>query len=618
MYHKIRMYHSFICDEHDPRAEQPSKIKLQLKPHQLTAIKKMQVMERSKRLNYVLDDNNGQVSVDRLSIGVFADKPGFGKTMTMLGLIASNDDIKQLDSELLLSESQNCLNQSHEIRKHHARVTDDAFVKSTLIAVPHGPVFNQWYEAIKKHTTLTVYTVAKSSAIDSLPESAYEAEKILSTYDIVLVSSTYYDKLNLHCSYDLDDWKRAVIDEADNISMNGRCVYDIRTQFVWFISTRPNLLHQSDCTGYVRHSFSKIKPFLLKYLTVQNKEAYVEASFEVPPPITKRYLCKDSSNVNALSMVANHEIIDMLNSDDIVGAFRAIRSRGNDDIMNLIANELHVEIVNKSRRLQSMRTHGSDDVRFKRDRLTQEIAGLYAKLRHTRERFEDMTNKECVICYEALRQPVALPCAHLFCGCCIMRWIKEQITPYRMRSSCPICKTPIDIRQMIRLDSSEDVDCPNRPKDEMIIDLIQEKPLGKFLIFSTHDATFQRLKSLLANAGIAFQRLKGQPACQDKILSDFQNSNLRVILLNSRHSGFGIDMHFATDIVLYQKLSEDATRQVCARADRVGRTGPLTLHQLLYKNELHKKDVEAGCIIARKAEVLQPPQISTRSDAIIS
>ena len=83
-------YSGFECNETDRKASQPDVIKIQLKPHQLTSIAKMASMEAG-RIAYDLP--NGSYEVDAVSIGILADKAGYGKTMTTLGLVASNQDI---------------------------------------------------------------------------------------------------------------------------------------------------------------------------------------------------------------------------------------------------------------------------------------------------------------------------------------------------------------------------------------------------------------------------------------------------------------------------------------------------------------------------------------------
>ena len=78
--------------------------------------------------------------------------------------------------------------------------------------------------------------------------------------------------------------------------------------------------------------------------------------------------------------------------------------------------------------------------------------------------------------------------------------------------------------------------------------------------------------------------IKGTTSTMNKILENFKNGNLRVILLNTNHAGSGIDISFASDIVIYHKMY-DQKIQAIGRAYRVGRKEELIVHNLLYEDE---------------------------------
>jgi len=59
---------------------------------------------------------------------------------------------------------------------------------------------------------------------------------------------------------------------------------------------------------------------------------------------------------------------------------------------------------------------------------------------------------------------------------------------------------------------------------------------------------------------------------------------MRVILLNTRFAGSGIEITCATDVILVHSMGDDSTQAV-GRANRVGRTTPLHVHKLLYPHE---------------------------------
>jgi SNF2 family DNA or RNA helicase len=67
-------------------------------------------------------------------------------------------------------------------------------------------------------------------------------------------------------------------------------------------------------------------------------------------------------------------------------------------------------------------------------------------------------------------------------------------------------------------------------------------------------------------------------------LDNFKSGALKVILLHTYHAGSGIDISCATDVCLLHALGMERI-QAIGRAQRVGRTTPLTVHQLLYPAE---------------------------------
>ena len=69
------------------------------------------------------------------------------------------------------------------------------------------------------------------------------------------------------------------------------------------------------------------------------------------------------------------------------------------------------------------------------------------------------------------------------------------------------------------------------------------------------------------------------------ILNDFRNSKIKVILLNTLYAGSGIDISFATDVIIYHQMGLHKN-QAIGRAQRVGRVNQLYIHNLCYEQEM--------------------------------
>lgn len=603
----ITVYPDYQCDAEDPRSQQPDKIKLPLKPHQLTSIQKMKMMEADSSFIYATPVC--RITVEDATVGILADRPGYGKTLTVLGLIAANDEFAYPKSAKICSREM-WAGQNFSI-KHDLREPDgyaDRFIKTTLIVVPHGPVFQQWLAAITQHTTLTVFAIGKTADLAKIPTTSVAAHEYLSAVDIVLVSGTYYPALRDLYHPGLTHWKRLVIDEAHSIVIGRRRMREVITRFAWFVTGTPDNLRCPSSTGYIRYSWPINYDQSHKYLTVRNKEEYVIQSFTLPPSRVRQYICKDMYRLDDVRGFASPALMDMLNANDIASAIGALNGSDGDNIMELIAKDLMTDIANKKIEIESVerQTLQDRDKRVRLERLTSELGNMEERYKNIQDRLQSYENHECSICCCNFTDPVTLSCTHVFCGECIMKWIQLQRARHPL---CPECKSPIDLRAIVRLTNTATTPTPSPrtaalTKDEVVLQLILSKPDGKFLVFAKHDGCFHKLKKMLDDHGIMSKQMKGQPSYQNRVLEDYKIGALRVIMLNSRFSGSGIDLHYATDIVLYQKFDEGTTTQVCARADRVGRTSSLQIHKLFHANELPANHDRAEYITAVDSESL--------------
>jgi superfamily II DNA/RNA helicase len=120
-------------------------------------------------------------------------------------------------------------------------------------------------------------------------------------------------------------------------------------------------------------------------------------------------------------------------------------------------------------------------------------------------------------------------------------------------------------------------------KEETLLKILNSKPTGKFLIFSKNENTFDKIKLLLTD--YKYDMLKGNTSHMLNVLNKFKNGNLNIIFLNTQYAGSGIDISDATDIIIFHKMGIDK-EQAIGRAQRVGRTSELYIHNLCYDHEL--------------------------------
>jgi SNF2 family DNA or RNA helicase len=62
---------------------------------------------------------------------------------------------------------------------------------------------------------------------------------------------------------------------------------------------------------------------------------------------------------------------------------------------------------------------------------------------------------------------------------------------------------------------------------------------------------------------------------------------INVILLTTQYAGYGIDINYATDVIIFHSMAVDK-QQAIGRAQRVGRTNNLIVHNLCFEHELEE------------------------------
>ena len=57
------------------------------------------------------------------------------------------------------------------------------------------------------------------------------------------------------------------------------------------------------------------------------------------------------------------------------------------------------------------------------------------------------------------------------------------------------------------------------------------------------------------------------------------------MLLNAKYYGAGLNLQITNDIIIYHRFDKETEEQIIGRANRYGRTEPLSVYYLLHDNE---------------------------------
>jgi len=137
-----------------------------------------------------------------------------------------------------------------------------------------------------------------------------------------------------------------------------------------------------------------------------------------------------------------------------------------------------------------------------------------------------------------------------------------------------MCRTGLGAGHLVHLQKEDGVQRPEpaEPKKRTkLLEILKEKPKGRFLVFSNHDNPFDDFGTDCDDARISYRILKGNAQVIAKAVEDFEKGKLQVLFLNSRELGVGMNLVSATDVILYHALTPEEEKQVVGRALRMGR-----------------------------------------------
>jgi superfamily II DNA or RNA helicase len=561
------------------------KINVKLKPHQLTALNKAIEMEKNGIIRYNLKHYNNIIELST-NIGILGDIVGYGKTLIALSLIASNRDI-HINRNLVETYYNNKTYNYVAISTINNLIPNN-IIKSTLVIVPRGPVYIQWNEMIKKNTSLKVLAIDNFTFIKTyLPKydgkNEDEIINFFNNYDLILIKNTTLKLLFDNYNSIINRWLRVIIDEAHDII--NKLKIHINYHYLWMISATYDKLfdkiRQSSNNSLIIGKEIFNNSDYNNLFIVKNNNIFIKKSFTLPEPVEKYYLCKLPHNISVIKNFISESILDKINANDITGAIRELggKHETEKDIIELVSKEMKRELHNKEKEKEYINNLDilNEDKNAKLKKISIDIQNCEEKIQDLTNR---ITSKTCSICMELITNPILIECTHVFCGGCLLKWLKTN-------KNCPYCRTNINSLDKLTAIVENNTINENKEdklsKEDTLLKILNSKPNGKFLIFSKNENTFDKIRLILNN--YKYDMLKGNTSHMMNILNKFKNGELNIIFLNTQYAGSGIDISDATDIIIFHKMGIDK-EQAIGRAQRVGRTNELFIHNLCYDHEL--------------------------------
>ena len=478
---------------------QPPDLKVKLYPHQLASIYKMEEFESN---NFIYKDN----CIIDTKIGVNADISGYGKTMSMIGLISRDKMEWNLEKPFVFEKTE--IMSKNRIKNTY--ISRYEKLPTTLILLTPN-IIGQWIEELK-NTTLKYEIIIKRKDIDTV---------VVQDFDIILTIPSVYNMLI--DNYKEYAWKRFIFDEPGHSKVPS--MKEIYANFYWLVTATPNsitTLHRK-CEGSFMKEILNYRwtDFETQFsnIIIKNDPEFIKASFNMPKTQHFYYECYQPL-YNALKNFVNPKIKTMIEAGNISGAITCLGGEITDNIFDVVKRKRQEELLEIEAKIQ-IYTLRNDENNI--SEWVDKKLKIIEQINDIENKFKNILNEPCSICLEKLEKPLLEPnCQNIFCGSCIFKWIEKKNT-------CPLCRTMLDISKLVyiqeeKLDNKSEIEKKCLTKPEQIIDIIKNNIIdGRFLIFSEEQESFNLISKILIENNILFVEIKGQLKTIEKNLDYFKS-----------------------------------------------------------------------------------------------
>lgn len=543
---------------------QPKNIGTKLFPHQLASIYRMEKLEREKTVerDKPVHELRSTTIRTQTRLGINSDQTGYGKTMSMIGLIVR--DKMEWDMNLPHTWEDIKTESAGLVRTRTINRYDR--LSATLILVS-PTIINQWKQEFT-NTILTVGIVSRKKDIDNID---------VTECDVVIVTTTMYNYLvRSHAHY---AWKRFIFDEPGHTRVSG--MKEVMAGFYWFVTATPNAItsRHRNCRGsFMKHIIeNNWGNFDVQFgdLIIKNNEEFVKSSFVIPETVHYYHNCFQPL-LNTIVGLVNPAVMTMIDAGNIEGAITALGGHKTKNIVELVRKKKLEELEEAHHKI---RVYTIRDDQEQIEVWTKKQSHIKIQLSELATRFQRMLSEPCLICCDTLKDPVMDPtCQNMFCGECLLTWLKSKKT-------CPMCRASITLNDLVYIShDTENVKLVknNIPKTKIgkVLELIENNKSGKFLIFSIYNETFDPICRALEEHSITYTMMKGNSTTRQKNINSFKSGDTQVIFLNSNFNGAGINLQETTDLIIYHKMKPNIRTQIIGRAERIGRADSLRVHHL--------------------------------------
>jgi hypothetical protein len=591
-----------LLTEDDEQINQPPFINIKLMNHQKTIIKRMLDLEVDRTIKlpeleigtYYRAEKIKDITI-KTSIGILGDKVGAGKTLDIVSLISMKPVIEFRETQ-------------HITGKYISLIGDRDHIKinTNLVIVPHK-LIPQWKSNFEKALNLKVLTITMNKQVDELllkkvikvknwnnveidSEILYLDIEKLKNINVILVGDTMYKRL-VACSNHFI-WNRCIIDEADTIKLCKMMEDCLNFNFLWLITGTPSGLNSCRRSPFYKEIFITSKNLEIKHLVIKNDDTYIESSIVLPDPNMICIRCLTPKELNIVKNFISPSILQMINAGNTDEAIKALNCNvdTNENIFQVITKNIFENIKNKKIEINAerMMNYNKEEKDKKINLLENQLIKLETKYEDIKKSIYELNNDYCPVCLDSYTKPVLVSCCNkCFCFDCLAVSMGEL-----HNNRCPYCRQNISSGDLHIISENENEKSKTKQKSnelkdklDVLIDIIQKKKDGSFLLFANYAETFNKIEKKFVEVGITYHILKGQSSSISKHINDYENKKVQVIMLNAQYFGAGMNLQTTTDLIIYHRFSNEMEEQIIGRAQRYGRKGTLNVYYLLHDNE---------------------------------
>ena len=519
----------FLHDLPGPEPFQNSLIRTELLPHQNRLLNAMQKHKRVMLYGY---DHQQQFIHGKL--GIIADPPGSGKTLTVLAFLAAEQ--QQPSPSAFLAQQQPSPSSFGELSPHSNRFfssfyrplrTDSSSVN--VIVVP-STLLHQWETEIQTHTHFKPVVIQNRRPLRN---------RSTQNNNLFLITNRRYREVYAYCQERSIRWANLFLDDATSLYLSPNDpVPDV--EFLWCITSQWHHL-----------LFKNMHLPLVPYSSLHKDcRTWMEAH---GPTV----LCTTEASSFYRSIVPwthpeRHTLV--LKNRDCDIPYVLINTVTMECASQYTLANLPMSIIGAN---YSGITHEAIPNLFSalgvRSWTVDQLKGVHGRSELIDSKLHDAC---CTICLENPQNTVFLPCCmNVFCGACILRQLI-------MHAQCPLCRSLLVLPSLLPLRFASEERAPILTKQDTCVEYILNHRTQSFLVYTIFENTYYQIQPLLAENGISCELLDLPLNRFNRSLQAFQTGSTSVLFVSNLDLIRGLNLSKADCLILFYEIPVFERRQV--------------------------------------------------------